>query len=61
MISMIAATGEDRVIGQDNQMPWHLPADLAYFKKSQAVIRLSWAEKPLNRLDERCLTAETLC
>lgn len=33
MISMIAATGEDRVIGLDNQMPWHLPADLAYFKK----------------------------
>lgn len=33
MISMIVATGEDRVIGQDNQMPWHLPADLAYFKK----------------------------
>lgn len=33
MISMIVATGKDRVIGQDNQMPWHLPADLAYFKK----------------------------
>lgn len=22
-----------RVIGQDNQMPWHLPADFAWFKK----------------------------
>lgn len=33
MISMIVATGKERVIGQDNQMPWHLPADLAYFKK----------------------------
>ncbi|MBU8968780.1 type 3 dihydrofolate reductase [Bacillus altitudinis] len=33
MISMIVATGKDRVIGKDNQMPWHLPADLAYFKK----------------------------
>ncbi|MGE6629692.1 dihydrofolate reductase [Bacillus sp. NPDC077027] len=33
MISMIVAMGEGRVIGKDNQMPWHLPADLAYFKK----------------------------
>lgn len=26
-ISMIAAMAHDRVIGLDNQMPWHLPAD----------------------------------
>lgn len=24
---------EDRVIGIDNRLPWHLPADLHYFKK----------------------------
>jgi len=23
----------NRVIGNDNQMPWHLPEDLAYFKR----------------------------
>lgn len=33
MISMIAAMDRNRVIGQDNRMPWHIPADLAYFKK----------------------------
>ncbi|MBL0508837.1 MULTISPECIES: type 3 dihydrofolate reductase [Aeromonas] len=33
MISMIAAMAQDRVIGLDNQMPWHLPADLAHFKR----------------------------
>lgn len=32
-ISMIAAMAEDRIIGKDNDMPWHLPADLAHFKK----------------------------
>lgn len=33
MISFLFAMGKNRVIGRDNQLPWHLPADLAYFKK----------------------------
>lgn len=33
MISFLFAMGENRVIGKDNDLPWHLPADLAYFKK----------------------------
>ncbi|WP_336495223.1 type 3 dihydrofolate reductase [Aliivibrio fischeri] len=32
-ISMIAAMAKNRIIGIDNQMPWHLPADFAWFKK----------------------------
>lgn len=31
---MIAAMAHDRVIGADNQMPWHLPADLQHFKRT---------------------------
>lgn len=31
-ISMIAAMAKNRVIGADNDMPWHLPADLQHFK-----------------------------
>ena len=31
-LSLIAALGENRVIGVDNSMPWHLPGDFKYFK-----------------------------
>jgi dihydrofolate reductase len=31
-ISMIAAMAANRVIGQDNRLPWRLPADLRWFK-----------------------------
>ncbi|MFZ3588725.1 dihydrofolate reductase [Bacillus sp. DJP31] len=33
MISFVVAMDENRVIGKDNALPWHLPADLAYFKQ----------------------------
>ncbi len=32
-LSAIFALSDNRVIGRDNQLPWHLPADLAHFKK----------------------------
>ncbi|PSW60822.1 type 3 dihydrofolate reductase [Photobacterium kishitanii] len=32
-ISMIAAMAHDRIIGNDNSMPWHLPADFTWFKR----------------------------
>ena len=31
-LCLIAALAENRVIGRDNQLPWHLPADLRHFK-----------------------------
>jgi len=34
IISSIVATAKNRVIGKNNGMPWHLPADLTYFKKT---------------------------
>jgi dihydrofolate reductase len=33
MISIIAAIGNNNVIGCKNSLPWHLPADLNYFKE----------------------------
>ncbi|HHQ4803916.1 type 3 dihydrofolate reductase [Aeromonas veronii] len=32
-ISMIAALAKKQVIGKNNLMPWHMPADLAHFKR----------------------------
>lgn len=31
--ALIVAVAENSVIGIDNKMPWHIPADLKYFKK----------------------------
>ena len=31
-LCLIAALAQNRVIGRDNQLPWHLPADLKHFK-----------------------------
>jgi dihydrofolate reductase len=31
-LCLIAALAQNRVIGRNNQLPWHLPADLKHFK-----------------------------
>lgn len=32
-LCLIVAVAENGVIGRDNDLPWHLPADLRYFKQ----------------------------
>jgi len=34
LLSLITAMDSNRVIGKNNSLPWHLPADLAYFKQT---------------------------
>ncbi len=34
LVSSIVATAKNNVIGKNNQIPWYLPADLAYFKRT---------------------------
>ncbi|MBI2050071.1 MAG: type 3 dihydrofolate reductase [Candidatus Staskawiczbacteria bacterium] len=34
IISIISAVAENRVIGNKNALPWHLPADFKYFKET---------------------------
>jgi len=33
IVSLVLAMAENRVIGRGGKLPWHLPADLAHFKK----------------------------
>lgn len=33
LVSIIAAMDRNRLIGNNNQLPWHLPADLVHFKR----------------------------
>jgi dihydrofolate reductase len=34
MATLVVAIAKNRVIGLNNQMPWHLPEDLQHFKKT---------------------------
>jgi dihydrofolate reductase len=34
LISAIAAMSENRVIGKGNQLPWHIPRDMKWFRKT---------------------------
>ncbi len=51
-INLIWAQAKDRVIGKNGKMPWHLPEDLAHFKRTtlgHPVImgRKTWDSLPL--------------
>ena len=51
-LHLIYARAQNGVIGKDNQMPWHLPEDLAHFKRvtlGQPVImgRKTWDSLPI--------------
>ena len=50
-LSLIAALADNRVIGIDNRMPWHLPVDLQHFKritmgKPMIMGRKTWESLP---------------
>jgi len=34
VVTLVAAVGSNGVIGADNAMPWHLPEDFAFFKRT---------------------------
>ena len=51
IISIISAMARNRVIGHENRLPWHLPADLQHFKsvtmgKPMVMGRKTWESLP---------------
>lgn len=47
---LIAAMAKNRVIGLKGQMPWHLPADFAYFKRITASYPMVMGRKTFESL-----------
>ena len=50
MISFIVAAAENNVIGKDNQLPWHLPSDMKYFKNQTWGMTVIMGRKSLESL-----------
>ena len=55
IVSFMVAMDENRVIGKDNNLPWRLPSELQYVKKTTMGIHLLWGEKTMKQLVDHCL------
>lgn len=52
-IVLIAAMAQGRVIGRDNQLAWHLPEDMAHFRRSTQGHPVLMGRKTWESLPER--------
>ena len=50
MISFIVAADENNLIGKNNQLPWHLPGDMKYFKNQTWGMTVIMGRKSLESL-----------
>jgi dihydrofolate reductase len=58
-ITLIWAMGTNHVIGKDNDMPWHLPLDFAYFKAETIGKRMLMGRKTWDSLGGKPLKGRT--
>ncbi|ASA21877.1 dihydrofolate reductase [Paenibacillus donghaensis] len=58
-ISLIWAMGKNQVIGKDNQLPWHLPLDFAYFKAQTLGKKILMGRKTWDSLGGKALKGRT--
>lgn len=49
-LSMMLAMDKNKLIGKDNAMPWHIPGELAYFKKTTMGLPLVMGRKTFESL-----------
>src|SRR5690625_7035665 len=50
MISLLVAMGRNQVIGLKNDMPWHLPKDLKFFKEKTVNHTIIMGRKTYNSI-----------
>lgn len=53
IISLIAALSENRVIGKNNDLPWHLPDDMKYFMKTTSGHHVIMGRKNYESIPEK--------
>lgn len=53
IISLIAALTENRVIGKNNDLPWHLPDDMKYFMKTTSGHHVIMGRKNYESIPEK--------
>jgi dihydrofolate reductase len=54
-LAAIVAVAENGIIGRDGEMPWHLPEDLAHFRRTTIVLTSRDLETPENAVVARSL------
>ncbi|MFD0958966.1 dihydrofolate reductase [Paenibacillus chungangensis] len=54
-VTLIAAMDRNRVIGQGNAMPWHLPAEMAYFRRMTTGKTVLMGRKTFESIDSKPL------
>jgi dihydrofolate reductase len=58
-ISIIVAASENNVIGRENDIPWHLPDDLKYFRKKTSGHPIIMGRKTFESLPNGALPKRT--
>lgn len=53
IISLIAALSENRVIGKNNDLPWHLPDDMKYFMQTTKLHHVIMGRKNYQSIPEK--------
>lgn len=56
IISLLAAASENNVIGVDNQLPWHLPNDMRFFKNVTWGMPVVMGRKTFESMGGKALT-----
>lgn len=54
-ISLIVAASQNNVIGRDNQLPWHLPNDMKFFKGTTWAMPLVMGRKTFESMGSKPL------